>query len=153
MAVQNVSFSAAVDAWAKKSQARMDAVFKESCQRVSNLAVDNAPIDTGFLKSSAVASEGAPTPMHADAKPNKGGTYGFDAGQMIAVIAGLRIGQTYFFCFTAAYSRRLEYGFTGTDSLGRSYNQPARGYVRLAVQQWQSIVAQVCREARARTGE
>lgn len=30
------------------------------------------------------------------------------------------------------YARRLEYGFSGTDSLGRTYNQPPGGYARRA---------------------
>jgi len=28
------------------------------------------------------------------------------------------------------YARRIEYGFSGTDSLGRTYNQPPRSYLR-----------------------
>lgn len=34
--------------------------------------------------------------------------------------------------FDPAYARRIEHGFTGTDSLGRFYNQPAQPYVRPA---------------------
>jgi len=32
------------------------------------------------------------------------------------------------------YAARLEYGFTGKDSLGRHYNQPARPYLRPAIE-------------------
>jgi HK97 gp10 family phage protein len=31
------------------------------------------------------------------------------------------------------YARRMEYGFAATDSLGRRYNQPARPYLRPAL--------------------
>jgi hypothetical protein len=38
------------------------------------------------------------------------------------------------------YARRLNYGFTGTDSLGRQYNQRGYFFVDLAAQRWQQIV-------------
>ena len=38
------------------------------------------------------------------------------------------------------YARRIEFGFTGTDSLGRTYNQPPRPYLRPAMEQTRSQV-------------
>ena len=44
------------------------------------------------------------------------------------------------------YARRLEYGFSGADSLGRVFNQPARPYLRPAFdQQRAAAVAEVAR--------
>jgi hypothetical protein len=48
---------------------------------------------------------------------------------------------------TVAYSRRLELGFTGTDSLGRHYNQPAYPYFGTA---YEFVVQYVARPAFAR---
>jgi len=31
------------------------------------------------------------------------------------------------------YAARVEFGFSGTDSLGRTYNQPAKSYLRAAI--------------------
>lgn len=135
MAVTNKSFSSAVDAWTRKSEDRMERVFRESCQRLINEVQGNVPVDTGYLRSSSVATEGAPTPMRADAKGQKGQTYTFVFGQTATVLAGLKVGQTFFFCYTAVYARVVEF---------------RRGYVRLAAQKWKSIVREVVAEAKGR---
>jgi hypothetical protein len=44
----------------------------------------------------------------------------------------------------------LEFGFVGTDSLGREYHQAGRAWVRLAQQQWPQIVARTAAEAYVR---
>ena len=41
------------------------------------------------------------------------------------------------------YSRRLELGYTGTDSLGRSYHQPAFPYLRPAVDKSQGDIEDI----------
>lgn len=51
---------------------------------------------------------------------------GVDVGLQIQ---GLQLGDTMKFSWTAPHARRIEYGFTGTDSLGRTYNQPGRFFV------------------------
>lgn len=43
---------------------------------------------------------------------------------------------------TMVYSRRLELGFTGTDSLGRNYNQPAYPYLAPALHFVHTYVAE-----------
>lgn len=150
MAISNLSFSAAVDAWCQESETRLEVVFRESCQRlVADVSVPvgaggNMPVDTGFLRSSGVGSVGVPTPISATSKGEKGGTYTFSIGQAASVIAGLKVGQVFFYCFTAVYSRVAEYG---------GQNRSGRGFVRLAAQKWQSIVSQVAQEARARAGQ
>lgn len=40
---------------------------------------------------------------------------------------GVKIGTT------VVYAPRVEFGFTGTDSLGREYNQPAKSFLRSAL--------------------
>lgn len=44
-------------------------------------------------------------------------------------IAGFELGQRLEFEWTMAYALRIEAGFVGTDSKGRSYNQQGRHYV------------------------
>lgn len=66
------------------------------------------------------------------------------SGSEIALqIAGMNLGDTITGSYGMAYSMRLEYGFTGQDSLGRTYNQPAYAFVRTAAQNWPSIVARL----------
>lgn len=144
MAVTNNNFDAAVTAWCRKSEDRMERVFRESCQRLVNEVQANVPVVTGFLKSSPVATEGSPTLIRKDAKGEKGNTYTFNLGQPVTVIASLKIGQVFFFCYVAVYARAVEYG---------GPNRAGRGYVRLAAQMWKSIVAQVAREAQSRAGQ
>ena len=45
------------------------------------------------------------------------------------------------------YARRIEYGFSGTDSLGRSYNQPPHPYLRPAMDEKKEAVAKEIGEA------
>ena len=51
------------------------------------------------------------------------------------------------------YARRLEYGFSGADSLGRVYHQPAGGYARRAMNETRPLViAEVVSAIRAQLG-
>lgn len=45
------------------------------------------------------------------------------------------------------YARRVEYGFSGADSLGRRYNQPAKPYLRPALDTQKGAVTREVREA------
>lgn len=58
----------------------------------------------------------------------------------MTALALYKNGDEIFMGWTAEYARRMEYGFDDVDSLGRAYNQQGYGFVRLAVQQWDSIV-------------
>lgn len=51
-------------------------------------------------------------------------------------------GPAYIAGTNAAQGRRLENGFSGTDSLGRSYNQPPFPHVRPAVQEIEATFVQ-----------
>lgn len=159
MATENLTFGAAVDAWTKATDARLEAVFHESTKRVIQEVRKpkgkggNMPVDTGFLRNSLVASTDGPTPV-SDTKPTEGRTYDQSGdtldGPISLVIAGARIGQTIWACFTAAYAARMEYGFSGEDSLGRTYSQAGNGFVRLAAQRWTKIVEGVVEELKQR---
>lgn len=47
----------------------------------------------------------------------------------VVKIAGMEIGETMDFAWTAPHAMRMEMGFTGTDSLGRTYDQAGRFFV------------------------
>lgn len=167
MADQNLNFAAAVDDWVKATQARLEAVFRssvqdvvEEMQRVGPSAAStraaiakhkgvgpapaageggHMPVDTGFLRASMRLTVAQPAPLNPSGKPT-GGTYTYNSESVALTIAGLELGQTVFATYTAVYARRLNYGFTGTDSLGRQYNQRGYFFVDLAAQRWQQIV-------------
>ena len=54
------------------------------------------------------------------------GAEGADVG---VKIQGMEIGDTMEFAWTMPYARRVNSGFTGTDSLGRTYDVPGRFFV------------------------
>lgn len=147
------NFSAAVGAWASKAEKRMLAVFRESAQAVANevrIAKENGgnmPVKLGNLRRSLMASTSAMPSVRA----GKDQKFQDNDAQINLVIAGAEIGQTIYLGFQANYARRMEYGFTGEDSLGRSYNQQGNGFVRLTAQQWPGIVADSAWKIQRRT--
>ena len=56
-----------------------------------------------------------------------GGAESADA--YVVKIAGMEIGDSMDFAWSAPYARRINSGFTGEDSLGRTYNVPGRFFV------------------------
>ena len=144
-----LSFSAAVAAWADKVQGATEAIFKEAAQAVveeMQTPVSEGGrmrVDTGFLRNSLMASTAAMPPIVKGKVPAEGASYGFDMGQVEAVIAGAELGQTLYFGYTAAYSLAREFGANG---------QPPDGFVRSAAARWPSIVDEKARELKGRLG-
>ncbi|WP_290497628.1 hypothetical protein [Hyphomonas sp. UBA4494] len=144
MAQQN--FSATVDQWVRETKERMEAVFKESAQRViSDMqepvgAGGNMPVDTGFLRASLRASVNEPS-MSFTFRPDEGGAYRYEATQVALTIAGADLGDTIYAVYSANYAHHVEYGAQG---------RAPRAFVRLAAQKWPQIVNQVALEARSR---
>lgn len=139
------TFSAQVGNWVKQSERRLEAVFKESTQRVISEAQrpvaqgGNLPVDTGYLRSSLLASTSSMPQIRADAT---GGTGGDPSGQIALVINSARLGQTLYAGYTASYASHVHYGARG---------RPARLWVTLAAQRWEAIVNEVVAELRSRS--
>lgn len=55
-------------------------------------------------------------------------------------IDGFQIGQVDTFSWTAPHALRMELGFTGTDELGREYNQPGRFFVTRNAERFSEFV-------------
>lgn len=100
------------------------------------------PIDTGNLRRSLMASTSAMPTI-------KEGKETFTDTGLELVIAGANLGSAVYLGFQAAYAPRMNYGFVGTDSLGRVYNQAGFGFVDAVAQRWPQIVAAA--EATVRT--
>jgi hypothetical protein len=146
------SFSATVDRWAGSSKERMTAVFRQSAQALSNevrrtkAEGGNMPVELGNLRRSLMASTSMMPSVSAGTE-----TFPANGSELRTAIMGATLGQTIYLGFQAEYARRQEYGFTGEDSLGRFYDQPGHGFVRLAAQRWQEIVKEQARIVRRRT--
>lgn len=134
------TFSAQVDAFVLKSKARMTAVFRESVQRVSeeaNTTIHEGgklPIDTGFLRSSySVSLSGMPFGLGEP--PDRDARYRYDQSHVDLVISDADIGDVIYGGWTARYAQVQE---------------ERNGFMRSAVQNWQSIVNGVVNEVRVR---
>lgn len=154
------SFADAVAAFAEKVPGAAEAVFRQSAQDIAqemsdNLSIGKPNVVTGFLRASMAASLTDMPVMNSenvpakDALPNQ---YAAVVDEVITVIAGANIEDTIHIGFTAAYARRLEYGFKGSDSLGRSYTQDGYAYIRNAVLKWEDIVNANAAKVRALIG-
>jgi hypothetical protein len=139
-------FTATIEEWVTASKLFTEAVIKESTQEVVRLmkepisAGGNMPVDTSFLQNSLVGVPGETVPPMIPTADGKGGPMVGNAAGIESVIASWEPGGSMSFGFIAAYAARQNYGFSGTDSLGRNYNQSGRHFVELAVQQWPAIV-------------
>lgn len=91
------------------------------------------PVDTGNLSRSVTISFSPinrdPPGYHAPNRQN----FDYVARRMPAD------GDAYI-SYRAYYAHRLNYGFVGTDSLGRTYNQAGRAFLEGYVSQWPQVV-------------
>ena len=142
------NFAATISEWGRAEMERAEAIFQASAQAVANevrTTVNEGgrlPIDLGNLRRSLMAST-------ADMPTVKPDQAEFTDSGIEMVIAGAELGSTIYLGFQAAYALRMEYGFVGTDSLGRTYNQSGFGFVTAAAQRWPQIVAE--QEAKIRS--
>lgn len=159
MAGETVSFSAQIDEWCAKVQGRAEAVFREASQdvieemQVPEAAGGNLPVDLGFHRASLKVEMNAPPQQAVQKRPDDAKTApAWDNGEVALVISGAKVGDTIMASYGMVYSRRLEYGFSGKDSLGRTYSQQARGFVRGAAANWQKIVDAATARVKAASG-
>ena len=128
-----------IAALCKGIEDKLEAVARQSIQELSSNVVKDTPLDTGFLRGSWQPSLNAP--------PNKKGANDPSGGRALAdvavAVADLKTGDKFWMLNNAAYARRLEYGFVGQDSLGRTYNQAGRFFVTTNVKRWAAIVRRI----------
>lgn len=134
------SFAAQVGNWCEKVPNALEVVFKESAQELVSQLTELAPVDTGFLRASLMASTSA---MPQLTRVNPGVPVPSDLGDIVLVINGADLGDTIFLGYTANYAAYVHYGARGN---------PPRPWVTMAAQRWESIVASKAAEVKARLG-
>lgn len=123
-------------AWAGGTVAGLTALLRNSVQELAQVAgttIPNGgrvPVKTGNLARSVVVDNKPPQIIEGLAK-----------GDYSLGLAGLKPGDTIYIGWQAVYSRRMNYGFVGADSLGRVYNQSGYGFAEATAAQWPAIVA------------
>lgn len=137
------SFSAQIKNWSDKARRNIDLVVKQSAQDVLGEMTETV---TGITRGGQFQEGKLPV---ADGNLANSLTYeingaavGSGAGGYTAAIAGMEMGDSLIAAFSTDYDMRIEYGFTGTDALGRKYNQPGRFFVRNAAQKWPKFVSE-----------
>lgn len=128
------SFSAQVSDFAKRSKRSQTLVMRTATQKLTAAVEDDTPKDTGNAFRSWLGSTTAMPPVRPDVEE-------FTAtGATEVAIMGLDAGDTFYFGAQAAYMARLNYGFTGTDALGRTYNQAGKGWIERHAELWPQYV-------------
>jgi hypothetical protein len=116
------SFSAQNRTWSDKAKRNTGLVMKKSVQNLANDLIGNArsgagpgniPVVTGNLRNSLMAST-------APIMTTEGPVVGGDVGAQILTWQP-ETGKPLYLGWQAAYARRINYGFTGADKLGRVY--------------------------------
>ncbi len=138
-----------MDKWSDKAKRNTAMVFRSSAQKLAEDVMEDVgsdmgqtPIDTGNLRNSLMASTAAMPPVRED-----GNWEEYDPSpELTLTIAGADVGDTLWLGFQAAYGARLNFGFTDTDSLGRSYNQTGRNFIESKANNWQQYVDAAARE-------
>lgn len=127
------TFAADVEDWVKETEARMLTVAQTAIQDLTINA--NTPvreggrmrIDTGFLWHSGLASlngmPSGPSEKPANAQPN---SFAWDGEAVTAVILNLKLGDTFYFGWTANYAQ---------------YRELYDGFMEASLQNWPRYVA------------
>lgn len=135
------TFAADVTKFVELTQAKLRKVAMDSISDVMEGAMTSAkgvsaggvridgriPVVTGDLINSLVSGING-----------TGGAVG--SMSYATVIAGMELGDTLSFTWNIEYAARIEFGFTGTDSLGRTYQQPGWHFVGYNAARWPEIV-------------
>lgn len=125
-------FSVEVEQWINQALSKSEAIFRgigaASLARVKELT----PVKTGYLRAnfSLVIS--------LDLMPT--------TGAAVDMSSQAKLGDTLYIVNPVTYARRVEYGFHGKDSLGRTYHQIGRGMVTQTIAEMPQIAARVLSE-------
>jgi hypothetical protein len=141
--IQGLGFGDTIDDWVNNYKGAAVAIFRQSAQDVysrviRNLSGELVNVRTGFLRASGRASLSGMPQIDPKAYPKAGtGQRVLRAMQttsnstVVLVIKSAKLGDTIYLGWTAAYAAYVELGTS---------RMASRGYVRLAAQQWNSIV-------------
>ncbi|MDP9590578.1 UNVERIFIED_ORG: hypothetical protein J2W19_003142 [Shinella zoogloeoides] len=129
-------FTASVAAFRDKTKAQMRDVFAEAVQDVLETAQREKSkggrmpnrVTGNLINSLASGLNGSFGPPSEDS--------------YLVTLSQMEIGDIARFAWTAPYARRMELGFFGADSLGRTYEQPGNHFVGAAAAQFPQFVAE-----------
>jgi hypothetical protein len=134
------SFSAQVRNWTDKAKRNFAMVHRSAVDKLYQAVVESTPIKTGNARRSWAMSTTAMPQIAAS------GLASFMPADIGLSIATLPPGSPVYIGAQAIYMPRLNYGFTGTDSLGRSYDQAGLLFIERNAERWDEFVQAAARE-------
>lgn len=134
-------FVQAVNKWTLETQERSNEAFRNGALDFYDELSKATPVLTGNLRNSLVATvNGNTSSVTGPGNSSSDSTFRSGAETSIANIMNAKIGDKISYMYNATYFRRLNYGFTGFDSLGRYYNQAGRFWVQTVGARYRSIM-------------
>lgn len=135
-------FLSSIAKWEKGTMDAARDVFRNGALDFYDALAAATPVDTGNLRNSLVAHKNGIniSTVTGPGDTSSDSTFRSGASQSIATIMSLELGDKVTFVYHASYARRLNYGFTGYDSLGRFYNQPGRFWIERVGARYKSIM-------------
>lgn len=136
--------------WARKAKAQVRAVRQISVQELAKEMTKtvpeggHVPVKSGNLARSLGMAINVPLTVKEGAV--------FASQDFAAALLAITGDETIYLGYQAGYARRQNYGFVGTDSLGRTYNQSGFGFVEAARAKWPQIVAAATVKVQQRMG-
>lgn len=133
------SFSATTSKWVSDSKRAQRSIFASSAQALAqdvtrtNREGGLLPIDTGNLQTSFTVSQTAMPQIDAQDQEYARNDWTF-------TIASAHVGDPLYMGFRAPYGPRQNYGFQGTDSAGRTYNQGGKFFIEASAAKWNKFV-------------
>lgn len=121
--------------WADVSATGLTALLRNSVQGLAKEAGNTipngglVPVKTGNLARSVVVDTKPPQVIEGAA-----------VGDYSLGVAAIKPGDKIYIGWQAKYSARQNYGFIGTDSLGRTYSQAGYGFAEATAAKWPEIV-------------
>lgn len=119
--------------FAQRANSRLDDVIAQSVVELGDRLITVSAEKTGRFKSNWYYGSGAPNPATNEQTEVR----------TLNGISGMpeqAAGGKHYVSNSLPYALRLEYGFTGPDSLGRVYNQPPRPMLGIVRLEWPQIV-------------
>lgn len=122
-------------AYAKQAMTDVEKTAARAVMEVFSRIKLRTPVDTGRLRASWTITDGIQTV----ANPLAAGQYGPEAPPQLSRDRTI-VGRSWTIHNPMPYARRIEYGFTGQDRLGRSYQQSPAGMVRTTLIEFNGIL-------------
>lgn len=140
-------FLASVNKWTKATKKRSEEAFQIGVLDFYIALREATPKVSGNLRASLTLGKNGNLP--AGPYGEYGGVY--NDTRALDVISGLKLGDRINMVYAAPYARRVNYGFTGVDSLGRFYNQAGRFWIEGVGSQYRSIMRKAATRLRNST--